>query len=320
MRNFKPKDLWFLVKTTVTDFLDEDPFRLAGALAYNAIFSLPPTILIVITAAGFFWGEEAVSGKLYAQLDNILGQKTAAEIQNLVQKASINKSGTAAIIGLATLLFAATTFMVTLQKSLNTMWNVMPRPENSILKTIKDRLLSLSLLLSLAFLLLISFMISAGMAILSDYLKQLIPGAGRIFLQIGGIALSISLIVVIFALIFKYLPDTVMRWKDVWLGAIVTAALFILGKFGIGFYIGTTDMHSSYGAAGSLIILLVWIYYSSLILFFGAELTQVWANNFGSHIRPKKSAVKMVRQAVTEEEYMRSKTGRPPSEGKFEEG
>ena len=274
-------------------------------------------MLIVITAAGFFWGEEAVSGRLYHELDNMIGSKAAAEIQKLVSNVTVKKSGTAAVIGIATLLFAATTFFVTLQKSLNTMWNVMPRPENTLMKTVWDRLLSFGLLLSIAFLLLISFMLSAGMAILSDYLKQLIPGSGRIFLTVGGIALSVTLIVAIFALIYKYLPDTVIRWRDVWLGAIVTAMLFILGKFGIGFYLSKTDVGSAYGAAGSLIILLVWIYYSSLILFFGAELTQIWANNFGYKIKPKASAVRMVRTQVTEEESMRPKTGRPESEGRF---
>ena len=317
MRKFTPADSWFLIKTTGANFMENNPFRLSAALAYNTIFSLPPILLIVVTAAGFFLGEEAVSGKLYEQLNGVLGAKAAGEVQTMVKGASMDKSGTAAIIGALTLIFAATTFFITLQESLNDIWDVRPRPENGILKTLRDRLLSFGLLISLALLMLVSFAISAGMAILSDYLREMIPGAGRIFLQIGGTLVSVGIIVLVFALVYKFLPDAIIRWRDVWVGAIITAFLFVLGKFLIGFYVTTTDVAGAYGAAGSLIILLVWIYYSSLLVFFGAELTQTWANNFGEKIKPKSSAVKIIKKELTEEEAAREQTGRPPSEGRF---
>lgn len=307
-----------MAKATVGQFMENNSFRLAAALAYNTIFSLPPLLLIIIATAGKIWGEEAISGQLESQLRSMVGPEAAKEIQTMIRNTTLTGSGgIATAIGIATLVFAATTFFVTLQDSLNSIWNIKVKPNNSFLKLARDRFLSFGLILSIALLMLISLVVSAILSIFTDYLQQIFPAVAVIFIHILNIAVSLAFITFLFALIYKYLPDAVIRWKDVWVGSFLTALLFVLGKFGIGWYIGNGDIGSAYGAAGSVIIILVWIYYSSLIVFFGSEFTQQYACSFGEKIKPKSNAVEVALREVKHQETPDALAGRPQAQGRF---
>ncbi|HEY4650543.1 MAG TPA: YihY/virulence factor BrkB family protein [Pontibacter sp.] len=316
MANFTFKDIFSLLKTSVSEFLDNDSLRLAAALAFNAIFSIPPLLLIIIKAAGFFLGEAAVSGELSNQISTAVGPDAAKEVENIVQNATLSESGWALWVGIGTLLFAGTTFFVTLQQSLNTVWNLKVKPTNGIMRMAKERIFSFGIILSIALLMLFSLVLSAAIAILSDYISRLLPGLGVWILKLVDFVVSVGLISLLFALIFKYLPDGIIRWRDTFIGAIVTALLFGLGKFLISWYIGTSDPGSAYGAAGSIILILVWIYYSSMIVFFGAEFTQQYAQLYGQRIRAKEHAVfvRLVEETSDKED---TKSGRPKPEGRF---
>jgi len=317
MAKFSAKDVWNMTTTTVGQFMENNSFRLAAALAYNTIFSLPPLLLIIISAAGAILKED-VTGRLKNEMQGMIGQDAAESIQTMIQNVNATgNGGIASAIGIATLVFAATTFFVTLQDSLNSIWNIKAKPKNNILKVIKDRFLSFGLILSIALLMLVSFLITAILTFFTDYLEQLFPTIAVVFIHILNIAVSLAFITLLFALIYKYLPDAIIRWKDVWVGSFLTALLFVLGRFLISWYLGQGDVGSAYGAAGSIIIILVWIYYSSLIIFFGCEFTQQYANSFGEKIRPKSHAVEVELREVAHEDSHDQKAGRPPAEGRF---
>ena len=306
-----------MLKTSVSGFTDGNALSLAAALAFNAIFSIPPLLIIIIRAAGVFFGEEVVSGKLAEQLSGAIGAGAAEGIQDILKNAKFSGAGGIAFwIGLGTLIFAATTFFATLQQSLNSMWNLKVKPANSILYMLRERVFSFGIILSIALLLLVSFVISAAISILSGYLTKFIPDIGVWVIKLVDFVVSIGLVTLLFGLIFKYLPDAIIRWKDTLIGAGVTALLFTIGKFLISWYIGTSDPGSAYGAAGSVIIILIWIYYSSMIVLFGAEFTQQYADRFGQHVRPKLHAVFVEEREVTEDNDDLAK-GRPKAEGRF---
>ncbi|MDB5264327.1 MAG: ribonuclease [Adhaeribacter sp.] len=312
------KDVLTLSKNTFGQFMENNSFRLAAALAYNTIFSLPPLLLIVIAAAGAIWGEEAATNSLAHEMEGMVGKDAALSIQEMIKNVNKTQSGgLASAIGIATLVFAATTFFVTLQDSLNSIWNVKAKPTNNFLKVAKDRFLSFGLILSIAFLMLISFVISAVLSFFTGYLESIFPAGAVVFIHILNISVSLAFITLLFAMIYKYLPDAIIRWKDVWVGSFLTALLFVLGRFLISWYLGQNDIGSAYGAAGSVIIILVWIYYSSLIIFFGSEFTQQYANQFGERIRPKSHAVEIEIREVPYESSDDQKSGRPPAQGRF---
>jgi membrane protein len=318
MSKYTFKDIWAMTKSTVGQFMENNSFRLAAALAYNTIFSLPPLLLIIIAVAGNIWGQEAVSGQLALQLQSMVGADAAKEIQAMIKNATLTGTGgIASAIGIATLIFAATTFFVTLQDSLNSIWNIKVKPNNSFVKLAKDRFLSFGLIISIAFLMLISLVISAVLSFFTDYLQRIFPTIAVIFIHLLNLAVSLGFITFLFALIYKYLPDAIIRWKDVWVGSFLTALLFVVGKFGIGWYIGNSEVGSAYGAAGSVIIILVWIYYSSLIVFFGCEFTQQYACTFGEKIRPKAHAVEVEVREVKHKDTTDAQAGRPKAQGRF---
>ncbi|PTX22639.1 membrane protein [Pontibacter mucosus] len=319
MAKYTLKGIFQLLKTSVDGFLEANALRLAAALAFNAIFSIPPLLLIIIKAAGFFFGEKAVSGELEKQASAAISPEAASSIQTMVQNASTTEStGWAMWVGIGTLIFAATTFFVTLQQSLNSVWNLKIKPTSSILRMAKERMFSFGLILSISFLMLISFVISAAISVLSDYLGQLLPSIGVWLIKLLDFSLSLGLITLLFALIMKYLPDAHIRWKDTLIGALITALLFTIGKLLISWYLGTSDPGSAYGAAGSIILILVWIYYSSMIVFFGAEFTQQYAHKYGQHITPKSHAVFVEERELADRPQDREGTGRPRAEGRFE--
>ena len=318
MSTITPNAVWYLAKNSATEFMKNNSLRLAAALAYNTIFSLPPLLFIILMAAGAFFGEAAMSGQLYAQSKAALGSDAAAQIQTMIK--SLNEQemhGMAKVIGFGTLFFAATTFFITLQESLNAIWNIKPKPKNGIAQMVKARFLSFGMILSIALLMLISFVLSAALSFFTDYLKDIFPDVTVYLLKLLDFIVSVGVITLLFALIYKFLPDAIIRWKDVWAGGAITAFLFVIGKFLIGWYLSFSDVGSAYGVAGSIIIILVWIYYSSLIVFYGAEFTQEYAKRFGEEIRPKSYAVSYTIQEIPNENPADKKAGRPKSEGSF---
>jgi len=292
-----------LIKETFKNWSEDKASRLAAALAYYTVFSLPPLLIIVIAIAGTFLGEEAARGEVVAQLQNLIGAEGAKAIEAVISGAS--NSGTASslsasIISVVILLFGATAVVAQLQDALNTIWEVAPKPGNLIKVFIFQRLLSFGMILGVVFILLVSLIMSAALGILSQYLGGLFPGLEVIWAVID-FAISLSVISALFALMFKYLPDVKIKWNDVIIGAVITAFLFNLGKYLIGLYLAKSAFNSTYGAAGSLVVLLAWIYYSAQILFLGAEFTQVYARRFGSRIEPKEYAEYITQDAKAQQ-------------------
>lgn len=272
-----------LAKETVVRWIEDKASALAAALSYYALFSLAPLLLIAIAVAGLIFGEEAARGHVYAQMAGLVGADSAKAMQGIVANMGQQKSGgiIATVLGVATLLFGASGVFAQLQDSLNTIWKAKSPTTNGVLDFFRVRFLSFGMVLGIGFLLLISLILSAGLAALGTFLGGLVPG-WVLLGHVLNIALSLGVITLLFAMIFKVLPDTHVTWKDVWLGALVTSALFTLGKFGIGFYLGKASVASGYGAAGSVVIVLVWVYYSAMILYLGAEFTHVYSMRHGS--------------------------------------
>ena len=287
-----PKEILPILKETASEWMEDQAQSLGAALAYYTVFSLAPLLLIAIAIAGFFFGREAAQGQIFDQLRGLLGEASGKAMQDMVQNAN-TKPATgvmAALIGAVTLLFGASGVFGQLQASLNAIWGVQPKPGRGVLGIIQDRILSFGFILVVGFLLLVSLLFTATIALVGEWFGGMVPGMEAL-IQILNSVLSLALITLLFATIFKFLPDAKIAWHDVWIGAFITAVLFTVGKFAPGLYLGKSGVASSYGAAGSLIVLLLWVYYSSQILFFGAEFTQVYANRFGSHVAPADNAV-----------------------------
>ena len=300
----KLKEIWSLIKETFQDWSEDKAPRLAAALSYYTVFSLAPLLVLVIAITGFIIGNnQQIREQIITQVQSTVGAQGAEAVSTLIDNTSQPRSGIiATIIGVGTLLLGATGLFGQLQDALNTIWEVKPKEGRGIMGMIKDRFLSFTMILGVSFLLLVSLVISAALTLINNYFTNLLGGLG-ILAQILNIVISIGVISLIFAMIFKILPDVEISWGDVWIGALVTAILFTIGKQLLGVYLGSSATTSAYGAAGSLVVLLLWVYYSAQILFLGAEFTQVYARRYGSHIiTPSESA-----RAVTEAE--RAKEG-----------
>ena len=320
MAHYKLSDVLDVFKASVTEFGNNNSFRHAAALSYYTIFSLPPLLLIVITVASAVYGGEAITGQIYGQIKGLVGADAAKFLQdNIATFTKEQKGPLATTIGVAALIFAATTFFVTLQESINDIWNLKVKTTGiGIGGFIKQRFLSFGLILSVALLLLISFVVSAVLSTFTGWLQQLIPEAGIIAIKLVDFALSLGVTTLLFALIYRFLPDAIIRWRDVGVGAFITALLFVLGKFLIAFYIAKADPGSAFGAAGSAIVLLVWVNYSSLIIFFGAEFTQEFADSFGQRVQPKAHAVRVeLKEVAPGESHEEIATGRPRATGRW---
>ena len=269
-------------KQAVKEFGEDKAPRLGAALAYYTMFSIAPLLLVVIAIAGFVFGKEAAQGQIFAQLHGLIGAKGAEALQDMVASAAKPKTGTlATIVGIVTLLFGASGVFGQLKDALNTIWNVEPKKSGGIFALIKDRFLSVAMVLGVGFLLLVSLAVDAAISGFAKFAGNRMPGGEAVW-QTVQMLISLGVVMVLFAMIFRFLPDLRIAWHDVWLGAAFTSILFVLGKFALGFYLGRAATSSSYGAAGSLIVLLLWVYYSAQILFFGAEVTQVWARQHGT--------------------------------------
>ena len=270
---------WILLRNSFIEWLEDKAPRLGAALAYYTAFSLSPLLVIVIAIAGLVFGKEAAEGQIIAQMQGLVGQDGAQAIAGMVQNARKPSSGIiATVVGLATLLIGATGVFGELRDALNTIWEVQPRPGRGLTGLIKGRFLSFTMVVGVGFLLLVSLSVSAGLAAMGRFLGSMLPGL-VILSQIINFVVSFSVIGMLFALIYRYLPDLKIPWHDVWIGAALTAGLFEIGKFLIGFYLGNSSISSAYGAASSLAIILVWIYYSAQIFLLGAEFTHVYAKH-----------------------------------------
>jgi membrane protein len=278
-----------LLKQTFDDWMEDDATRLAAALAYYAVFSIAPLLMIAIAVAALVFGQEAAQGEIFRQLDGLIGAQGAAAVQEMVKGASRPEAGvTATLIGFVILLFGASGVTVELKSALNQIWEVPQPPSGGLWLMVKQRFGSLTLVLGVGFLLMVSLVVSAAVAAMGRYFTGALPGSETLMQAINFIA-SFLVITLLFMIIFRFVPDAKVEWRDVWLGAAVTALLFSLGKLAIGLYLGKGSLGSAYGAAGSLVIFLAWVYYSAQILFFGAEFTQVYAHAHGSRIVPSRA-------------------------------
>lgn len=271
-----------LFKQTFKEFGEDKAPRLGAALAYYTIFSLAPLLLIAISIAGIVFGQEAARDQISGQLRNVMGATTAEAVEQMVVNAAKPKTGTVAtIIGIITLLFGASGVFGQLKDALNTIWNVEPKKKSGVMGFIRERFLSMAMVAGVGFLLLVTLIVDAAISGMGGYIGARFPG-GEAFFHVMQLVISFAVVTLLFAAIMRVLPDLKIAWKDVWLGAALTSILFVLGKFALGLYIGKTAVGSSFGAAGSLVVVLLWVYYSAQILFFGAEFTQVYARSYGS--------------------------------------
>jgi membrane protein len=271
-----------LFKDAAREFNEDKAPRLGAALAYYTMFSIAPLLLVAIAIAGFVFGQEAARGQIFAQMRGLIGAQGAGALQEMVASAAKPKAGTiATIIGVVTLLFGAAGVFGQLKDALNTIWEIEPRKSSGVWGFVRDRFLSLAMVLGVGFLLLVSLVLDTAVAAFGKVAGRHLPGGEALWHSIE-LVVSFGVVTVLFAMIFRFLPDIRIAWRDVWFGAAFTAILFVIGKFGLALYLGKKSTTSSYGAAGSLIVLLLWVYYSAQILFFGAEVTQVYARNHGS--------------------------------------
>jgi membrane protein len=290
-RNVK---LYFrMLKDTFKQWNEREPFNNSIIIAYYTIFSLPGLLVIMINIAGYFFGAEAVTKQLSGQIGGIVGGDTAKSIEEMISNAQKTGGTTlSTILSVATLLFGATGVFYQLQQILNKIWEVKPKPkEKMIIKLIKDRVFSFGLILVVGFLLLVSLALSAGLSALSGWVETHISGAFLIVFKTLDILISVGVITVLFAAMFKFLPDAEIKWRDVWHGAILTSILFVIAKFLLGLYFGNSDPASTYGAAGSIILIMLWVNYSGLILLFGAEFTKVYATTHGRYVPPTEGSI-----------------------------
>jgi membrane protein len=285
-----------ILKTTYKRWMDRDPFRESAIIAYYSIFSLPGLFVVIITLAGWFYGQEAVNNQVYGQLSNALGEETSGEIQNIIQKQESQTKKTSiwgAAVGIATLLLGATGVFAQFQKSLNNIWEVKADASKSgILAMLKVRLFSFGLIVSIAFLLLISLLVSTALSAFGDWLSARFSESLLIVLKVINFIISLGILSILFALMLKVFPDAKIKWKDVWIGSVLTALLFVFGKFALSLYFGKANPASVFGAAGSIILVLLWVSYSSMIVFFGAEFTRQYSLVHTGETPPADHAVK----------------------------
>jgi len=288
------KDIGKILKTAFKEWFSKDPFKESAVIAYYAIFSLPGLLVVIITIAGYVFGQEAVHNQITTQVSGVMGEDTAKQIQEMIEKANETKNSViATILGVITILVGATGVFAQFQKSLNIIWEVKADEKKSgIMQMIRVRLFSFGLILAIAFILMVSLVITTILATLGDWLTGTFSESFIIIIQALNFIVSLGVLSLLFALMFKFFPDAKIKWRHVWVGSIVTALLFELGKFGLGLYFGKADPATDYGTAGSLILILLWVSYSSMIVFYGAEFTRAFATMRDGEVPPSETAVK----------------------------
>jgi len=298
------KSVFAMVKQAVSEWFDQSISRLGAALAFYTFFSIAPLFVIVLAIAGLWFGEEAARRELFSQVSGLVGSEGGEAIQALVSAARKPTTGVwATVIASATLFVGATGVFVQLQDALNSIWGVRRKPGRGVRNFIKDRVLSFALIIGIGFLLLVSLVLSAALSALGNYMTGLLPAQETLWQGINFV-ISFVVITLLFAMIFKVLPDVKIAWRDVWTGALLTALLFNLGKYLLGLYLGRSSVTSAYGAAGSLVVVLLWVYYSAQILFFGAKFTQIYSARHGSRREPVPGAKPVTpKEAIAEQPH-----------------
>lgn len=296
MKNTKFFTVFRLLKITFKKWWARDPFSQSEIIAYNALFSLPGLLVVVLAIAGYFFGADAVSGKLHSEVSQTMGADTADQIQNMVLIASKTKDSVwATLLGIGIIIFGATRVFVQFQKSLNIIWEVKESSnstKSSIWSFLKTRIFSFGLIISIGFLLLISLIVSSALSIFSTWVAQRWSESLLVFFKLFSFGFSLSIIAVLFAIMFKLLPDAKVKWRTVWIGGFLTSLLFAVGKSGLALYFGKTDPGLGYGAAGSIILILLWTTYSSMIVFLGAEFTKVYSDHVNGRLENTKTRAK----------------------------
>ena len=299
----------FILKESGLGFLDDNAIKLSAALSYYTIFALPPLLIIIITICGFFFGEEAVSGQLYGQINTMVGNEASIQIQEAIKNVALADSNVfVTIFGVAMLFIGASGVFAEIQSSINFIWGISAKPDKGLKKYIKNRLMSFSMIASVGFLMLVSLMVNTVLDILSERIKIFFPDSFFYLFYVINSVIIFGIIMILFTVIFRTLPDGIIKMKDALIGASFTSVFFLIGKFAIGFYLGSSSVTSLYGAAGSVVIILVWVYYSAIILYFGAEFTKVYAENYGGGIHPNKYSVAIKKQIIEIDPTLNQKT------------
>ncbi len=299
MKNIR--DFLTALRNAGVAFINDNAFKLSASLSYYTIFALGPLLIIIIALVGIFFGKDAVQGRLYQQINGIVGDAAALQIQDIIRNIQQSQTTTTgAVIGTVILIIGATGVFTEMQDSINYIWSVKAKPKKSWVKFLINRLLSFSLIVGMGFILLVSLIINAVLNLLSDKLVKLFSDYTVYLFYVINTAITLIVITCLFAVVFKLLPDAIISWKDALIGASVTTLLFLLGKFLIGFYLGRSKLDVTFGAAASIVVILSWVYYSASILYFGAEFTKAYALQAGSGIRPKDTAVFIIKREAKE--------------------
>ena len=311
--------LWKVILATFTGFINDNGLKLSASLAYYTVFSIAPLLILVISITSLVMGHYDMAKTIYPQIQHFVGRQAATQMQEIITNLQLSgKTGVALISGIVILLLGASSMFIEIQDSLNMIWRVKAKPKKGWLKLIQNRFLSFSLIISLGFLLLVSLVVNIAVKALSERLVHFLPGVTVLVFSAINLLITLIVIAVLFGIIFKFLPDVKIKWKDVRSGAIFTALLFMLGQYLIGLYIQYTAQGSAYGAAGSIIVILVWIYYTSAILYIGAEFTQVYAEAIGSNIEPADYAVH-IKQTEIEQEVSKLPPQNPDLQGNLKD-
>ena len=297
----KGQKVWYLLKETINGFIDDNGLKLSAALSYYTIFSLPPLLLIIISISGIFFGENAVRGEIFGQINDLVGNDAALQIQNTIKNVTLTQSNTfVTTLGVIILFIGASGVFAEIQDSINYIWGIKAKPKKGFIKYIYNRLMSFSMIVSVGFLLLVGLIINSLVDILNNRLGYFLTKGTITGVYIVNTLIVFIIITILFIIIFKTLPDGKIAFRDCITGAAFTAFLFMIGKFAIGLYLGSYNIASIYGAAGSIIIILIWVYYSANILYFGAEFTKVYATTHGQKIIPNAYSVQILKEKEVE--------------------
>lgn len=300
-KRFKFSICWKAMKKAAIDFNDDNGFKLAASLSYSMIFSIAPFLIVAISLAGIIWGQQAAEGRIYQQIKDLVGASPAQQIQDIItniQRSHHTVAG--AIIGSVILLIGATGVFTEIQGSINYMWSILSKPKKGWLKFLVNRLISFSLIVAFGFISMVSLVVNSLMDILGDFLKRYFTHFTVYFFYTVNLVLTLAVIIVLFMIIFRILPDAIISWKDSFIGALFTGLLFIIGKLLISLYLSHSSIGVLYGAAASIMLILTWVYYSSIILYYGAEFTRAYAQLVGRTIRPNSTAVYIEKKEVHE--------------------
>lgn len=291
------KSGWQLMKDTFREFDDDNAIKLSASLSYYTVFALPPLIIIILAITGFFFGEEAVTGEFFGQINDFVGNDAALQIQETIKNTQLSGSSTfATVFGVIMLVIGASGVFAEIQSSINFIWGLKAKPNKGVMKFIKNRLMSFSMIAVMGFLLMVSLIVNTTMDILNSKLAIYFPDVTVYLFYVLNIVILFVTTTALFSIIFRTLPDGTISWKDTLIGSSVTSIFFMIGKFAISTYLGNSTVATVYGAAGSVIIILVWVYYSAIILYFGAEFTKVYAKAHGQKIIPNDYAVEIKKE------------------------